>query len=104
MNNRLPFHFYNTLEYLTFSKQSTIKQATVCIEGILKKSVQKESPNLNKKVNWRTHDVNFARKNSRDTIELGAVTFSAGWFGQGHEVGAYVITSLEIILTANFLD
>ena len=79
-------------------KQSTIKKATVCIEGCLKKTVQKESPNLNKKPNWRTHDVNFARKTSRDTIEPGAVTFSAGWFGQGHEVGIYFIPSLELTL------
>lgn len=37
--------------------------------------------------NWRTHNVNFDPKTTRDTIEPGAVNFSAGWFGQGHAVG-----------------
>jgi hypothetical protein len=51
---------------------------------MLEKSVQTALPD--KTPNWRTHDVNFVTKSSRDTIEPGAINFSAGWFGQGHEV------------------
>jgi len=65
-------------------KKSTIKEATVCVEHLLKKSVEKETPK--KTPNWRSHDDNFMEKNSRDTIEPGSITFSGGWFGQGHTV------------------
>jgi hypothetical protein len=74
---------------------------------MLKKSVEKKSPkkdvtpkSVGKKLpkkdvtpNWRTHDINFVKKSSNVTIEPGAVTFSAGWLGQGHEVGVlfYII-------------
>jgi hypothetical protein len=53
---------------------------------LLKKSVQKQK--LDKPTpNWRTHDVNFVTHVSGNLIEPGAVTFSAGWLGQGHTVG-----------------
>jgi hypothetical protein len=52
---------------------------------MLKKSIQKQK--LDKPVpNWRTFDENFITNNAGDSIEPGAVTFSAGWLGQGHTV------------------
>ena len=82
---------------LTHSKQSIVKQATITIEPILKKSVMEER--LNKpKPNWRTHDINFLDDSSRDTLEPGAVNFSAGWLGQGHTVSFifYIITKSNL--------
>jgi hypothetical protein len=55
---------------------------------MLKKSVQQEVENK-PTPNWRTNEVNFPGKSSRETIEPGAVTFSAGWLGQGHTVCFY---------------
>jgi len=45
----------------------------------------KEHPNKTTP-NWRTHDINFIKKGSINTIEPGAINFSAGWLGQGHTV------------------
>jgi len=89
--------FSAEVEGLTHSKQSIVKQATITIEPILKKSVMEER--LNKpKPNWRTHDVNFLDDSSRDTLEPGAVNFSAGWLGQGHTVSFifYIITKSNL--------
>lgn len=62
-----------------------MKRGTVAIEPLLKKSIQK--PKLDKPVpNWRSLDENFVDNSSGDLIEPGAVTFSAGWLGQGHTV------------------
>jgi hypothetical protein len=93
----LPFSFL-TQEFLIHFKQTTIKLATLGIEALLKKSVQKEMPN--KPIpNWRTHEENFIPKSSRDGIEPGAVTFSSGWFGQGHEVRFHFNNKSRINLT-----
>ena len=35
---------------------------------------------------WRINYGNFKKKNHTNVLEPGAVTFSSGWFGQGHEV------------------
>jgi hypothetical protein len=52
---------------------------------MLKRSVKQDVP---QKItaNWRIREDNFANKNTKRILEPGAVTFSAGWFGLGHEV------------------
>jgi hypothetical protein len=58
---------------------------TIAIGPLLKKSVAGEKPNK-RTPNWRIHMKNFVRKTRTHFCEPGSVTFSAGWFGQGHEV------------------
>jgi hypothetical protein len=66
---------------------------------MLKKSVQTQK--LDKSTpNWRTHDLNFVTDSSRDSIEPGAVTFSAGWLGQGHTVRFQFYNKTRTNLTA----
>jgi hypothetical protein len=55
------------------------------IAPLLKKSIKKQIPNKTAP-NWRIHKKHFVRKTNRHFCEPGAVTFSSGWFGQGHEV------------------
>jgi hypothetical protein len=68
---------------LTYPIKIEIRQATVVINRILKRSVKKSIPK-GPAPNWRVKDSNFMKKN---LLEPGAVTFSAGWFAQGHVVG-----------------
>ena len=59
--------------------------ATVSLGQLLKRSVEK--PKSGKPdPNWRVHKQNFVKKSGSHVCEPGAVTFSAGWFGQGHAV------------------
>ena len=51
--------------------------------------------------NWRTHDNNFVPEGSIDTIEPGAITFSGGWFGQGHAVRYPFLNKTGNDLTSN---
>lgn len=51
----------------------------------MKSSVKKELPHKSTP-NWRQHQDNFVNNDVTDIIEPGAVTFSAGWLGQGHTV------------------
>jgi hypothetical protein len=55
------------------------------IGPLLERSVKEE---MAKKPapNWRIRRTNFVRKTARRICEPGSVTFSAGWFGQGHAV------------------
>jgi hypothetical protein len=97
-----PF-FPLTQEFLTDLRQFSIKTATVSIEGLLKKSVETQKPHKTAP-NWRTHDLNFVENTSTDAIEPGTVTFSGGWFAQGHAVSFLFHYMTRTDLTFNLLD
>jgi hypothetical protein len=78
-----------------------VKAATISVERMLKKSVQTES--RDKTPNWRARDANFVKNTSGGAVEPGSVTFSSGWFGQGHEVGASFHCNSRANLTGNSL-
>ena len=61
-----------------------MREATVSISPLLKSSIKQEM--RDKTPNWRIHEKNFVGKSDRHVCEPGAVTFSAGWFAQGHVV------------------
>lgn len=65
--------------------QTSIRLATNSIGPLLRQSVKKEKPKK-PAPNWRIHHRNFVRKSHRHHCEPGAVNFSSGWFGLGHEV------------------
>jgi len=52
---------------------------------MLKRTVKEDVPKRTAP-NWRIRGQNFVPKNANQVLERGAVTFSAGWFGQGHTV------------------
>jgi hypothetical protein len=62
-----------------------MREATVSLTRLLKTSVKEEKPEK-PAPNWRVNDKNFVCKTGRHLCEPGSVTFSAGWFAQGHEV------------------
>lgn len=64
-------------------KQSGVQKATISIEPLLKTSIREEISDK-PRPNWRINQKNFVEKS--DECEPGTVTFSAGWFAQGHTV------------------
>lgn len=66
-------------------EKNEIRRATSTIGPLLSRSVQEQKAHKTPP-NWRVNGKNFLKKNSIHHIEPGAVTFSSGWFGQGHEV------------------
>ena len=55
------------------------------ITPLLQRSIRKAAPGK-LAPNWRTHKKNFVTSMASRICEPGAVTFSAGWFAQGHTV------------------
>lgn len=70
---------------LTYFQQSELQEATLSLTPLLKKSIKEEIPQK-PPPNWRINEKNFVQKTHRHLCEPGSVTFSAGWFGQGHAV------------------
>ena len=54
--------------------------------GLLLERSVKEEMAKKPAPNWRIRRSNFVGKTTKRICEPGSVTFSAGWFGQGHEV------------------
>jgi hypothetical protein len=65
-----------------------IRKATESVTPLLKRSIKKDHPNTTTP-NWRINHKHFARKRKSRLLEPGVVTFSSGWFGQGHEVRSF---------------
>jgi hypothetical protein len=56
------------------------------ISPLLKASVRRKQPHC-ATPNWRVNKKNFVSlRHGCRSLEPGAITFSAGWFAQGHEV------------------
>jgi hypothetical protein len=83
--SKLVFILFIALKQLLTPTKSEIRDATVSIGPLLKKSVQEEKAHK-PLPNWRIHNKNFIKKSSRHICEPGTVNFSAGWLGQGHTV------------------
>jgi hypothetical protein len=70
-----------------------MREATVSLTPLLKISVKEEKPEK-PAPNWRINEKNFVPKTGRHLCEPGSVTFSAGWFAQGHEVRILLLLML----------
>jgi hypothetical protein len=94
------FLFFLLPKTLAYPKKSGLRDATVSIGPLLKKSVKREKPPKTSP-NWRINYKNFVKKSSRHMCEPGAVNFSAGWLGQGHTVGFQFYSATLTKLLAN---
>jgi hypothetical protein len=67
------------------SAQLDVRTATNSIRPLLKASI-KAGTDKDAVPNWRIRNGHFSKGNGDQACEPGAINFSAGWFGQGHEV------------------
>lgn len=69
------------------TNQSDVRTATVSIGPLLRESI-KSATQTSTTANWRIRKHNFMEPNSQQFCEPGAINFSAGWFGQAHDVSS----------------
>ncbi|KAF8810609.1 hypothetical protein BYT27DRAFT_7253591 [Phlegmacium glaucopus] len=68
---------------LSNQQQASFRQATVIIAPLLRASIKSRHPGKTPP-SWRIDRKQFTATGEQRTLEPGAVTFSAGWFAQGH--------------------